>query len=366
MPYLYGKNYTKEELLRRVGDISQIGGAQLYELVEGNTKGVQAVDFRTGTGFNFTALPGRGMDISYAEYQGQPLCWRSSIGDVEASYFEPEGLGWLRSFYGGLVVTCGLTYAGAPCSDEGEELGIHGRISHLPAKNVWVEGKWESDDYWMWAQGKMRETVVFGDNISLTRRISAKLGETRFFIKDVVENMGYEPSPFMILYHINGGFPAIDENAVLVSPTKDVTPRDKEAEIEADKYYWFQAPTRGFKERVYYHDMACDEKGFVYTALVNKGFRDGQGFGFYVKYKKDQLPRFIQWKMNCTGTYVVGMEPSNCLVGGRDKERAKGTLQFLEPGEVREINLEIGVLCCLSEIEELEAKVEKIKAGYDK
>jgi hypothetical protein len=360
MAKLYGQEYSRSELMRRIGDISQVAGAKSYQLISGNEKGVDAVDFRTGTGFSFTVLPGRGMDISYAQYNGQPLCWRSATGDVESSYFEPEGLGWLRGFYGGLVVTCGMTYAGAPCTDEDEELGLHGRMSYTPAKNIWTDGEWEGDEYVMWTQGKVREAVVFGENIVVTRKVWAKLGESKLYLRDVVENLGFEPAPHMYLYHINGGFPAVDEDSVLLSPTKGAIPRDEDAQIDAQNYFKFQRPTPGFRERVYYHEMASDADGYVYAALANKKFRSGQGFGFYVKYLKTQLPRFIEWKMNGEGTYVVGMEPANCLVEGRDKERESGTLQFLQPGEKREYDLEIGVLASIEEIEKLETSINSI------
>ena len=42
--------------------------------------------------------------------------------------------------------------------------------------------------------------------------------------------------------------------------------------------------------------------------------------------------------------YSVGLEPANCLVEGRDKEREHGILQFLAPGEQRTYHVEIGVL----------------------
>jgi len=32
------------------------------------------------------------------------------------------------------------------------------------------------------------------------------------------------------------------------------------------------------------------------------------------------------------GMHVVGLEPGNCLVGGRAEERAAGRLSFMEPG----------------------------------
>src|SRR3972149_11771511 len=105
MAKLYGKNYSKKELLKRVGDVSQVGGPRLAELTDGNQKDVRVADFRTGTGFNFTVSLDRGMDITYAEYQGKPLCWRSATGDVSPAFYEPEGLGWLRGFYGGRGAT---------------------------------------------------------------------------------------------------------------------------------------------------------------------------------------------------------------------------------------------------------------------
>jgi hypothetical protein len=41
--------------------------------------------------------------------------------------------------------------------------------------------------------------------------------------------------------------------------------------------------------------------------------------------------------------YVLGIEPANCQVGGRSQERARGALQFLQPGEQREFHVEIEV-----------------------
>lgn len=41
------------------------------------------------------------------------------------------------------------------------------------------------------------------------------------------------------------------------------------------------------------------------------------------------------------GLYVVGLEPANCHVEGRCAEREMGTLQILQPGEVRLYHLEI-------------------------
>lgn len=352
-----GKNWRKEDILRRVGDISQIGGVRLVELGEGKERGVRAIDFRCGNGFNFTVLPDRGMDISYAEYQGKALGWISSTRQVAPYYFEPEGMGWLRSFFGGLLTTCGLTHAGAAGEDPQPEclvsctpcketdrcyLGLHGRISNTPAEGVVCGGEWEGEEYFIWAQGRMRESIVFGECLELERRIWSYIGERRLFLRDKVKNIGFIPSPLMLLYHINIGFPIVDDGSYLLGAVKDVVPRDKEAEKGLEEYARFSAPIPRFKEQVFYLDLQEDEKGIVTVGIANKGL--GEGMAFYVKYNKESLPFFTEWKMMGEGVYVVGLEPGNCHVEGRAKERSRGTLETLEPGEEKIVELEMGVL----------------------
>ncbi len=353
MAKLYGKDYTRAELLRHVGDISQIARAKPHRLVDGHEDGVLAVDVVTGSGFNFTVLPSRGMDISSAHYHGRSLAWRSATFDQHPAFFEADGRGWLRGFYGGLVLTCGLTWMGADCVDERQALGLHGRVSNLPATNVHWDGRWDGDDYILSVSGKLRESIVFGENIQLTRSIWARMGENRLYIEDEVENMGYQTSPHMILYHINIGFPALDDNARLISPTIRATPRDAEAEEAKERFAQFQPPTRDYKEKAYFHDMKPAPDGKVTTAIVNPDI-DG-GFGVYVTYDKNELPYFCEWKMMDQGTYVVGMEPANALVMGRAKERELGRLQSLDPGEIRKYTLEIGVVAGGDQVSEIEA-----------
>ena len=357
MAVLYGKEVDRRMLLKKVGSISQVAGIKRYTLLEGRGNGVEAADIRTGSGFSFTVLPSRGMDISFAQYNGKSLCWRSQTGDVAPAYYEPEEFEWLRSFYGGLLLTCGLTQTGMPCIDNGEKLGLHGRISNTPATDVSTQTEWKDNDYIMKIKGKVTQSKVFNENICLTREITANLGENRLFIHDVVENLGFEDVPHMILYHINGGYPAVDKDSSLIARVNNVSPRDDEAKTEQEKYNQFSGPIHGFKERVYYLDMAENKDGFVTAALVNKTCDNGEGFGFYIKYLKRELPRFVEWKMNGEGTYVVGIEPANCMVRGRAKEREANTLQFMKPGEKREYHLEIGIISGKESVKKLEKMI---------
>ncbi len=112
-------NLSRQDVLQRVGSIHQLGGTRHYVLDDGRAKGVAAVDFDCASGFQFTVLPDRGMDISRASFKGLNLVHQTANGEAHPAYFDPYGLGWLRTFFAGLLTTCGLTYLGAPVSDGG-------------------------------------------------------------------------------------------------------------------------------------------------------------------------------------------------------------------------------------------------------
>jgi len=337
MPRLGGQPISRRDLMARVGRIEQIGGVRRVRLAEGPGAGVELAEFRTGTGFDFAVALSRGMDIPEASWRGQSLCWHGAPGLAAPQAYDPEGLEWLRLFYGGLLTTCGLSYAGAPCEDGGAKLGLHGRYTSLVAEGTSVEGHWEGDDYVMTARGRMREAKVFFEKLVLTRTISAKLGEPRLRIEDVVENEGHAPAEHMILYHCNFGYPLLSEQTRLVAPSRErkaVVPGTAVADWDR-----FLPPTGGFAERVYYHAMDPAADGTVTVRLENAA----NGMKAYLAYDAKALPRFIQWKMCGEGEYVLGLEPANCGVEGRAKERERGTLQVLQPGESRRYTLELGV-----------------------
>ena len=213
-----GNPLTRRELLRRIGRLEQVAGIEPFVFDDGPARGVRAFRFRTGSGLTFDVVPDRGMDVSFAEHGGTPLAWLSPNGVVAPSFYEPAGEGWLRSFPGGLLVTCGLRNVGPPGEREGEELGLHGRASNIPASRVSYDASWDNEGCVLEARGEIREARVFGPNLVLRRRISARVGEPRLWIEDEIENEGFEPEPLMVLYHINLGWPLLDETSRLVGP----------------------------------------------------------------------------------------------------------------------------------------------------
>ncbi len=91
-------------------------------------------------------------------------------------------------------------------------------------------------------------------------------------IEDTVENEGFEPQPLLLLYHMNLGWPLLDETARLIGPGepgKSPEPRDGEARSRLDTWDRFAAPTQGFRERVFYHRPKAGEDGWTEARLEN-------------------------------------------------------------------------------------------------
>jgi len=337
---LYGKKITKKTISSFVGDISQIADAKEAIMTSGRADGTRVIEVKTGSGLAFTVVPSRCMDIAWAEYKGMPFAHISKSGMANPAFYEKDGLSFLRNFFCGLMTTCGLTYLGAPCVDEGEELGLHGRVSNIPAQDVSVSRQWEEDDYVIRIKGQMHQSCIFFENLVLTREITVKMGGKSIRVHDTVENCGFAESPFMLLYHCNFGYPIVSPDTVLITPKSKVTPRDTEAEKGMGNYTEFQTPTAGYAEQVFYHDMESTADGSIYACLFNEKL----GLGAYVKSNKNQLPYLVEWKQMGAGDYVVGLEPSICKPEGRAEARRRGELMFIQSGEIKAFDLELGIV----------------------
>ncbi|MFN8489597.1 MAG: aldose 1-epimerase family protein [Caldilineaceae bacterium] len=356
MPELFGRQYAKQELLNLVGDMSQVAGARKAELVEGIERGADLIEVFNASGLCFSVLPGRSLDVASAHYKGMSLCFRSNTGDVGPAFYEPQGNGWLRGFFGGLVLTCGMTFTGHPEVDpleENEELGLHGRLSFLPAKSVVADAKWEDDDYVVRISGKMREAVVFGTNLELRREISTVLGQKCFRIHDRIENLGANQSPLMFVYHCNPGFPVLDEGTRLVIKSRQTTEWLQDQEVGPDIYTTARAPQAGAEAVVYVHRPIPDAEGIARIGLIN----DRLKLGVYWQFPVSEIPLLSQWQNFVNGSYVTGIEPGNVSMLGRAWNRKQGYLTHIQPGEVRDFHLDIGVLDGEAEIAAFEQRV---------
>jgi galactose mutarotase-like enzyme len=339
MPSIFGRSFGREELRRLVGGMAQLAGIRLVDLADGRVRGMRAAEVFTGSGFRFQVLVDRGLDLGCAEHAGRPLAWvHPALGSP--SLREPHGIGWLRTFGGGLVSTCGLDHFGPP-DPEGEGYGLHGRASHLPAENLRVRQEWRGDEYALEIEGETRQARLFGENLRLERRVSTRLAATSLVLEDRVTNEGFRPAPLAVLYHCNFGFPAVSPDSELLVRDLSVRPRDEAASAGLADHRRFGPPQKGFVEQVFFHEPSTDAVGFASAAIVNRAL----GFGAFVRWRAAELPVLAHWKMTGEGEYVCGLEPStHAMTKARREQRENGSLRDLVPGESVSFRLEIGAL----------------------
>ena len=336
-----GRKRTKSEILQRVGNAAQLGYVRRYELTDGKAKGVSAIDVATGGGLQFTVLPDRGLDISLARYNGINLSFLTATGETSPHFYEPSGIGWLRTFAGGLLTTCGLSHFGPPAADAVEPYGLHGRYSTLPAASVNSSATWDGDDYRLEVSGIVEDARIFGDKLRLTRVISAMAGENRIVIDDTLHNFGYQRSAAMILYHFNLGFPLVDDGASVHIDGSDVQPRDPDAAPGLPDWRKVIAPVPGYREQAFFHTMKKDVNGLATASIMNPALLGG--LSLKLSFTADTLPYLTEWKMMGQGDYVIGLEPGSAPVMERSELIKRGLLRYLDADETRSHRIELSV-----------------------
>ena len=367
MTRLFGSDLARAALMKRVGRLEQVAGVRLVTLGDGISRGVRVLEFRSGSGFEFDVLVDRAFDIGRCALGGRSLTWLSCADVVAPWYSDPMGLGWLRSWGGGMVVTCGLDHTLIGGRDSADhfhqaiqpeiEYGLHGRIGMLPARLVGYGETWEGDDCILWAEGVVRQAAVFAEALELRRRIEVTVGTSAMRISDRVVNVGFESTSHMMLYHVNVGYPVLDEGARLLIPAAEVPPVDAAGLVPG--YRVMSAPIPHWPEQCFEHVVHAEPDGTAPVALVN----DALGLGVYELFDHRAMPFHTLWRMLGEGTYGVALEPTTNRDAGRFDARDREELQWLAPGEERAYRLEVGALEGEAEISAFAARVAALPAG---
>lgn len=313
-----------------IGHEHQIRGVERYILQDGKGEGMHILQVRNGKGLEMHISADRCADISRMMLHGVNLGYFSPSGYVSPAYYDKEGIGFLRSFTAGFMTTCGLTAVGTPCVDEGETLPLHGTIGNTPAVITVCE---ETEDG-VRIKAVVRDAALFDRKLVLTREYFISYEDNSVTLHDTVRNEGDAPSPIMLLYHCNMGYPLLDEDAVLAIPNNGVTPRDEEAGRYLDTALCMEKPQPGYRERCYYYDVK-ETDGMAAAGVYNPNAH----VGAVISYDRTTLDRFVEWKMMGQTDYVLGLEPGNCTPDGREELRRRGELRFLAPGAVYETRL---------------------------
>jgi hypothetical protein len=336
---------------KRTGDMAQFCGARRAVLSDGKAAGVEVVDIWNHAGLALSVYPGRGMDIGRFSYKGMPVSYHAKPGVTSPAYYENTGMNWLRSFFAGMLTTCGLSNVGGPDSFEhpvigAVPLGLHGRVTNTGAEDVCVRQGWRGDEYQVSVAGKLREACLHMECWTLEREIGASFNSKEIWIRDSIMNNSDDEQPLMLLYHINVGYPLLDAGARFFSDSV-VIPCSPEAVQDPEGYKTVGPPIRGAREKTYFHTPAPDASGWSMAMILKDALQNA----FYVKFKG--LPKLTQWKMESTCEYVFGIEPGNCHPIGRRGQEAAKELERIKPWGEKRVELMLGMADGDAEITQL-------------
>lgn len=312
-----------------IGHPSQICSVEEVRLVGGKGDGMRLFQIRNETGMELTISVDRCADISRLLFKGHNMGYFSPCGYVGPSYYDKTGTGFLRSFTAGFLTTCGLHAAGSPCVDDGEELPMHGPISNTPCDRIW----WTEDNDFLHIHAVISDAALFDRKFLFEREITCGKRTNVIHISDRVQNCGDKPSPLMIMYHMNMGYPLLSENAVLDIRAEEVVPRNDHAAEDLATWNKMLPPTACFEEQCYYHKLGQEGFASIYNPDIQKGLS--------ITFDPEVLTHFTQWKMMGYRDYALGLEPGNCYPDGRDVMRKQGMLQILQPGETAHFDVTI-------------------------
>lgn len=315
-----------------IGHDSQVYGMEEHRLVGGKGDGMRLLEVNNGKGLELTVSLDRAADISRLRFKGINMSYFSPCGYVAPAYYDSTGSNWLKSFTAGFLTTCGLRAVGSPCVDEGEELPLHGTIANQPAENAY----WFEENGELVVRAVVKDETIFAAKLRMMREIRVSLAENTFTIQDTIENTGDTIQPLEILYHMNMGYPLLDENSVVEIPSVHVAPRDDHAAEDIENWMKMIKPQAGYVERCYYHKFEKEGRASIYQPKIGQGLE--------ISFDADELDGFVEWKMMGVRDYVLGLECGNCYPDGRDVMRKSGMLKFLAPGEKKTYQVKVRMI----------------------
>lgn len=336
--------------------MKQIASAEQFVFEDGRMDGVRGCRVKNGSGLEYCILMSNCLDLYSLTYKGINMSFLSKPGVLHPSYFNVHGYEYHRFFHGGMLYTCGIGNIGAACTEGEREYNFHGRISQTPAEQVSVVEGWENGRYRIEVSGKMREASHYGENLVLHRTITTYLGEKKLKIKDIVTNEGYESEAVMLLYHMNFGYPFVDEGARIILPKGELFEKQLASEQALKQRNVVSGAVDEMEADIFYHRPNCDRDGYSYAGIVNEKL----GICMYEKYQTQNLPMLVQWKSMRNGEYAVSLEPCSQFPENRMVEGAKNALHYLEPFESAEFEIEMQILDNVEEIAAFEEMVSQL------
>ena len=296
----------------KISNFKQIASIQRYTVTEGREKGLDIIDCNNGK-LRFLLNVTKALDIMQLWHEGQNMSF------VSKNAFTARENDFLNRFEGGMIYTCGLDNMGRR-----DGFILHGSHHNQNAQVIHAECNEEG----ITVEAEVRETALFGQNLVFRRRVTTAIGSGSVAIEDSIENAGFTDANYGILYHINLGYPMLDEGTRIVCDAKEISSRTEFATANIKDVFNMTDSVAGQDEMCYY--LTLDKPQ---VSLVN----DKIGKTFTVSYSKETLPYFLEWKSMASGDYALGLEPTTTVLDNEFKYKT------LKPEEKVTFNIELSV-----------------------
>ena len=225
------------------------------------------------------------LDIVWAKYKGVNLSFLSKNG------LNDGARDFTGNFEGGFLYTCGMDNVSGCVSGK----PVHGSLHYKKCDLAYAYEK----EGVIYVTGEVRECALFGKNLLMTRRFEVR--ENALLIQDTVENLDYKDTEYVLLYHINYGYPFLDECLQLDVPAIQSDPLTEIAAKRKAEMFTITPPIDGGDEDVYYHTLS---KGQVRLTNPEKNIT------VEMVYDTADFPVTLEWKSMISGDYALGIEPA--------------------------------------------------------
>ncbi len=264
---------------RKLGNVSQMRFAK--EIVIDDKRCVLVQNGKLELLFN----KDNALDIVWAKYKGVNLSFLSKNG------LNDGARDFVGNFEGGFLYTCGMDNISGCVRGK----PVHGSLHYKKCDSVCAYVDGEN----VVVRGVVRESALFGKNLALTR--TYVVTENGLTIDDAVQNLAYVDAEYVLLYHINYGYPFLDECLQMEIPAAVSEPLTEVAKANKADMFRITAPVDGGDEHVYYHTL---KDGKV------RLFNPKQKVGVTMEYDVNDFPVTLEWKSMISGDYALGIEPA--------------------------------------------------------
>lgn len=296
----------------RISNFAQVASIRRYEMTEGAERGLRVLDCDNGR-LRFLLNESKALDVMQLYHMGQ------NVSFLSKNAFTAREVPFSGRFEGGMLYTCGLDSVGAR---EGFEL--HGSHHNTPARVT----RAEVNEKGILIEAEVRETALFGKNLFFRRRVCSAVGSETLEITDTLENCGTRAEDYCLLYHVNVGYPMLDEGAELLDDAGEIIPRTPWAAEHLAERKKIGAPVDNEEEMCYFLRLKTPRVTLKNAAL---------GKQFTLEWSQETLPHFVEWKSMAAGDYALGLEPCTTELDGRFAYRS------LKRGEKRQFSVRMSI-----------------------